>query len=842
MTPVEIESKLMGLLFLVNRISLLAIFLLAIRANAVWGQITSDGTLESTVEIRQQLMKINGGIRQGNNLFHSFEQLAIPEGMEASFENTIDIENIFTRVTGDSISNINGILRTQGGANFFLVNPNGIVFGQNASIDVGGSFVATTAEKIQFEDGTELIANQESQPILTVSVPIGLQFENGNSGAIAVDGAGHQIQSDTRFSPIDLRSTEQGLSVSAGKTLALIGGDVTLSGGIISSEGGKIEIGSINLGSVSFQQAEEGLVFGYDNATSHHNIKLAEQTLLNTSGKGSGSISLTGNDISLLNSSFVLIQNTGQSNSRALKIDANESLTLSGTLFNRELSSGIRSESLEGGKAANIDVSTPRLQLRDGAQIISSVYGQASGSDVSINAFNTVEIFGGSISSGTFDLGNAGNVRISTTRLKIMEGGSITSSTIGSGSGGEVAVNADLIDVAGRVSIDRSNIAAVSFGTGNAGSLNINTKQLKVRDQALVNTSSRASGDAGSITIDASELIEVSGTNKNFQSAIRAGVELTNTEARKIFGLPEVPSGNSGNITINSPVLNVIGESLINVSNQGTGDAGTLAIEADEINLDNKGSITATSASGTGGNLELNVDNLRLNNKSTIASSAEDRGEGGNITINASNITAKKNSAISADAEGGNGGNITLDTTTLLGLQNSDITANATGGDGGNINVNSDLILGLVARPQTTVGSDITASSDIGIDGTVEIKPVQNNLQPELEQRLLKLLTTKDAIANSCLARQTRLTSLIVSGNEGFSSRLRANYSDLNSTLTGITVPANTRVGLSSKPESSPSPVPAQKMIQTSDGRIWLVAAPKPAAESLICSPDSASK
>ena len=94
---------------------------LTLPASIVKAQITPDGSLESTVELIQEIMKINGGERAGNNLFHSFEDFNIPEGMEASFQNALDIENIFTRVTGDSISNIDGILSAQGGANLFLI-------------------------------------------------------------------------------------------------------------------------------------------------------------------------------------------------------------------------------------------------------------------------------------------------------------------------------------------------------------------------------------------------------------------------------------------------------------------------------------------------------------------------------------------------------------------------------------------------------------------------------------------------------------------------------------------------------------------------------------------------
>lgn len=719
--------------FVIKRLCFSVVCLFIIPANTE-AQISPDGTLPTVVEQQENMEKITGGEREGNNLFHSFEEFSVPEGIEAIFENGLDVENIFTRITGESASTINGILRTQGGANFFLVNPNGIVFGENAQLDVGGSFIATTANTIQFSDGTEFIASDaEAKPVLTVSVPIGLGF-SGDSGAITVNGKGNQITSDTRFSPIEVGDIETGISVNPGKTLALIGGNINFPGGIVTAEEGKIEIGSVDTGLVSFQDIDNELAFSYENATSYQDIALSQQALLDASGEGSGAISLTGNNISLSNSSFILIQNRGQIDSGTLNINANESLTLSGTLFDREVSSGIRSESLGTGQGAKINVSTEQLQLQDGAQIISSVHGQAPGSDVSINASNFIEMFGSSISSGTFDRGNAGNVQISTARLEIMEGGSVSSSTIGSGSGGKVTINADLIDVVGRVSIDRSNIAAVSFGPGNAGSLNINTKRLRVRDQAIVNTSSRASGDAGGITINASESIEVSGTNKNFQSTIRAGVELTNSEARKIFGLPEVPSGNAGNVTINSPVLNLIQEGVVNVSNEGTGDAGTLSIDAEEINLFDRGSITAASASGTGGNIKLNVENLQIDTDSEITAAAENDGDGGNIIINTTSLIAKKNSQVTANAFGGRGGNIDIEVQGLFLFDSPD--------------------------------QFFSASSELGIDGRVNINTT-NNFQNSFESISPEFIVAEEALQGSCLTRRNSQQGSFVYGGTG---------------------------------------------------------------------------
>lgn len=157
----------------VNRSHLKAWVLTVIGLSALFGvqsisaQVVPDNTLpagERSQVVGNPNVQIDGGARRGGNLFHSFSQFSIPTGGSAYFNNAVDVQNIFSRVTGGSISNIDGLIRANGTANLFLLNPNGILFGPNASLNIGGSFVATTANAIGFPNG-EVFSSDATQPL-----------------------------------------------------------------------------------------------------------------------------------------------------------------------------------------------------------------------------------------------------------------------------------------------------------------------------------------------------------------------------------------------------------------------------------------------------------------------------------------------------------------------------------------------------------------------------------------------------------------------------------------------------------------------------------------------------
>ena len=240
---------------------------------SVQAQVVEDGTLSTEVNTENSRdFTINAGEQRGNNLFHSFQEFSVPNSGSVFFDNAVTIQNIITRVTGSSISEINGLIKSNGTANLFLLNPNGIIFGENASLDIGGSFIGTTAESLVFEDGTEFPSNPDnSEPLLTVNVPLGLQF-GSNPGKI-INRA--NLKASNPLDPTGQDQIKLGLTTDPGQTLALIGNGITFDGGAASAPMGNIELGSVAENSfVTLEPIAKGWQANYVDVSQFRDIQL----------------------------------------------------------------------------------------------------------------------------------------------------------------------------------------------------------------------------------------------------------------------------------------------------------------------------------------------------------------------------------------------------------------------------------------------------------------------------------------------------------------------------------------------------------------------------------------
>ena len=717
--------------------------------NIATAQISSDGTLSTTVTSDDGVnFLIESGVRTSDNLFHSFSEFSVPSNGSAFFNNAGDIVNIFSRVTGGNISNIDGLIRANGNANLFLINPAGIIFGENASLNIGGSFFATTAESVVFGDGIEFSATEPNQaPLLTINITPGLQMGT-NPGNITVVGPGYTIARENPF----IVTSFTGLRVGAGNTLALIGGEITLDGGIIAADSGLIELASVREGLVNLTQTSETWQFSYEAVQSFGNVELLSLALADASGQGSGSIQVHGQNISLLGGSRMLLQNRGLQPGGALNLTASDSVKLIGTDNNDgELGSVLltetiaRGEAPEEGKAADIVISSQHLLLSQGSGIASRTFTPARGGDITINATESIQLRefspinptnGSDISTSTWrsgtagdltvstkqltidsqqlfsvalDSGKGGNITLFTEQLRLLDGGVVVSTASESGQGGNITVNAQSTELIGfNDNFITSAFSTSTRGTEKAGDLTINTGRLVLKDGGRVGASTFNSGAAGKITINALESVEVSGTVPGSVNAslIISSANVLDEFIQQQFGLPPIPTGDSDSVIINTPVLRVTDGAQVTVRNDGTGNAGDLEINAGKIFLNNQAAISASTQSGEGGNIDLQItDNLLLRNGSTITTEAGGTGNGGNITINSDLVTLIESSLIKADANQGNGGNISITTQGLFVFPDSAITASSEFGVDGVITINNpdaDPANGLIQLPTDT--------------------------------------------------------------------------------------------------------------------------------------------
>ncbi|MEM9117466.1 MAG: filamentous hemagglutinin N-terminal domain-containing protein [Cyanobacteria bacterium P01_F01_bin.56] len=152
--------------------------------NPAAAQITPDDTLgteNSMVNpVAPQTDLIEGGALRGDMLFHSFEEFNINAGWAANFANPAEVTDILSRVTGANASELFGTLGVLGEANLFFINPNGVVFGPDAQLNISGSFTVSTANSLILPDGSEFSAtNPQAPPLLAVEVeaPIGVRFD-----------------------------------------------------------------------------------------------------------------------------------------------------------------------------------------------------------------------------------------------------------------------------------------------------------------------------------------------------------------------------------------------------------------------------------------------------------------------------------------------------------------------------------------------------------------------------------------------------------------------------------------------------------------------------------------
>lgn len=830
-------------------ITLTGCFAIAFSGNRALAQVTPDGSLGAEPSVVTPNVDINGipsdridgGATRGANLFHSFSEFNVIEaGRGVYFTNPEGIQNILSRVTGTNLSNIQGTLGVLGNANLFLINPSGIIFGQNARLDIGGSFVGTTANGVKFGDvifpatATPIDPNNS---VLTLN-PSALFFNQTPAGEIVN------------------QSTGDGLRVPDGRSLLLVGGDVRLDGGIIKAPGGRVELGGLaapgeveifginNFLGLRFPDGvakadisltnkaqitasinsagteDAGIVILRGNTVSLDNSNIFSQILEGGSGSAGG-ILIESSSLSLTNRSGLASSSFGSGNAGAIVIDVDGPVSL---VDNSTIQSNVENEATNSNGGL-VSITAESFSLQSGSQMQTLVRGNENGQPaaqgnagkITIDVRDTVTINGvGFVDGEEFPsailsrvgrgaTGDAGTIEISTRVLSLSNFGRIDTNLSGFGTAGSIFIKAtDSVSVTSEAEIETvinpgaresrgssspfaGNIIGALLGRGGdvTGTILISTGTLSLTDGAVLNTSTLGDGNAGSVVVVARD------------DVILKGGVIGSIVGNGAIGNAGAILMSVGSLSIASTSNHAAGLTTETVAG-GSGDAGLIVVIADKdisIRGDESGnesvilSRVAQGRTNTSGAIILDARSLFLRDGAEVSVDNKGSGLAGDIDIQVrEDVILRDRGQIRAISASGAGGNIDINQDPekppgdfLVLVSGSQVSTQVGNGLGGNVRVNARYI---IAAPFND--NNINAFAESGQGGAIDI--ITNRLYDIAERPDVRISNDIDPTARSGVNGIVTSTVLNVDPTQGLSN-LPANPIDPSTLIAETCAP-----------------------------------------------------
>jgi filamentous hemagglutinin family protein len=657
---------------------------LALAAGDVAAQIATDGTVGPRVELAGPEFAIGAdlGTRAGDNLFHSFERFSLATGEGATFTGPNDLRNVISRVTGGERSDIDGALRSAiAGADFYFINPAGVLFGPNASIDVPGAFHVSTGDELRFADGEVFSARDPSASSFSFAAPEAFGFLGSDAGEIRV--AGSQLA-----------------LFDAGQTLSLTGGNLVVANGSVigvpnllfaaQASAGEVPVtpagsAAIRSGTITFgSEAAEppafivsaGLVSG------NFRIEAGELRIVNavvgdvheSPIDSTGGLDVAAERVIIRNdnpppgvTNGLITFSQGAGRAGDLRIVASEVTVIGGVI-------GSVPQVGDGGR---VTVEADRILLAGGATTeggigapsgIPGSLGGASGG-IAITAHESLTIgTGGTINAESFGNRAGGSIAINLDRgaaLSMQPGSLIEATANGSGQGGGIAISGGEVLITGGV------VNAATFGAGNGGTIDIDTGEVLIT-AGVISAETFDAGSGGTIDIDAGQLV----LNNGFVVATTRG------------------PGQGGGIAITGDDVRITG-GVVSAETFAGGDAGTIDIDTGRLLLDNSflGANSRETATGNAGQVVVDADRIAIRNEGRIFNGTSSSGTGGDVTVTARSLlidgaldhAAQFNTGISATAQtgsSGDSGRVEVSADGVIRIQNGGEIASGTRGDG----------------------------------------------------------------------------------------------------------------------------------------------------------------
>ena len=727
--------------------------------NISHAQITLDGSLGPAGALSgpNYVIPAEVGQTRGGNLFHSFGQFNVLTNQSGTFTGPNSISNIIGRVTGGQRSTIDGLLRSEiPGANLFLFNPAGVLFGPNASLDVKGSFHVSTADVVRLADGGAFFANVDAPSVLTTAPPVAFGFLSSTPAGITI--------------------RESVLEVPEGRSLSVVGGDVEIVGGpvgLLRARSGRIGIVSVGSpGDVTFDAVTQMPDINLASFTQLGRIQLSDEAFLTTTGRptgpgGNGTVLIRGGRLVMTGTSAISANSVGNVDGARVGIDVRISgdvviddsivetrslgagrggdLVLSGTTVALQ-NGGVQTETVASGRGGDLTLTAGRLTLISGGALGTNATGTGPGGALTIRATDSVSIVGGGpggrsrIFSFTDDSAAGGALTIAAPTVT-SDQGVVLARTRGSGNAGIIRLDVDRLNIIG----PEGMFGGFSSGLGRAADVTVNAREsVSVAQRAFLNSTvaSTASGTAGKLTITSPTVLVDGGFVGGLATsgATAGDVELrARTVALTAGGQIATGTGSAGDggtITIHgleagqpSELVALSGRnetfrSSITTETTGSGNAGRISIFTRRLMSDD-GTIAAnTFSAGLGGDIDLNVGTMTLQGASFLSSSTNAAGNAGSVTIRATDAIGISSGSIVGAFSLGSGapGRLSISAPTLSVDGGASLATLTTGpGRGGDVTIDvGKLSLSRAFIDSSTSGSGPGGNIDIRA-GTVDL-------------------------------------------------------------------------------------------------------------------------
>lgn len=649
----------------------------------VLGQVVTDGTVGAVTTLSGPQMQVTAdlGTARGGNLFHSFRSFSIPSGQSAVFSGPAEIANVISRVTGGEASTINGRLAcTIPAADFFFLNPAGVVFGSGAEVDVNGEFHVSGAQYLTLGESGRFDAVEPANDVLVSAPPEAFGFLPGSAG--------------------DITLSECAIRTAEGEAVSLTGANIRLNGAELTVPGGSLAIAAV---------ASEGELGVADPEVADFanlgRVRVADDARVTVAGSGADSgPSLSGGSRVRIVGDGLEMRSGGQVQLVAdMDFDGGIEVATRGLVKidgegRRDVGTGLFCTAGGSVPNASIRVSAERLHLLDGGQIGLSmaVDGECGPVSIDVDSLRVesqaagVETQVATIVSADALVPGSADIGIRAREIDVTNSGSgstavVRSTVTGNAAGPLVAIRAsESVRVDGHGVSGEAGVVSGGTGSGRCSDIAIETPELALRNGGTVATFAEGPGDCGDIALAATsirledgasgagstavaslaggggasgrirvdaDLLEIAFSSTEDPCLISWGfggngdIELTCDAIRMQGGwisstaLNSDPEARGGDVRIETRVLAMQGGARIDAGSASACTGGDVRIDATEISLAQQSRIiTPSLGTGPAGNVRIRANDLSLAGGALVLASTQGAGDAGSILIAADRL------------------------------------------------------------------------------------------------------------------------------------------------------------------------------------------------------------